>query len=758
MLDSLRSIVQQVSTAEDINQAVALIVKKVKKAMRTEVCSLYLKDQRSERFVFMATEGLNKEAIGKVSLGPKQGLVGLVASREEPINLDNAQQHKAFKLLPDIGEESFNSFLGTPIMHQGKVLGVLVVQQQQSRKFNELEESFLVTVAAQLAGLIAHAQVTGALFTEHEKTKLKHDVHYQGISGSNGLAIAKAKLIYETANLHDVPERLCDDIEQEVSVFHECVSQVRDDINVLKDSLKSQLSPQEVALFDVYLQMLDDAVLGKDIVAKIKEGFWAPYAVSSVVLNLVQKFQQMDDDYLRERASDVRDLGQRMLAYLQEEGQQKQEYNEPIILIGDELTASMLGEVPAEYLVGLVAVKGSNHSHVAILARSMGVPTLLGVSGLPVQKLDGSTMIVDAYQSQVIVNASEAMQQHYQNALKEEQLSNKGLEQFKNLEPKTLDGDTVNLFVNTGLMTDIIQATERGAQGVGLYRSEIPFLMYERFPSEQEQLEVYREQLKIFHPKPVTMRTLDIGGDKALSYFPISEENPALGWRGIRIMLDHPEIFMVQIRAMLRANKGLGNLKILLPMISNVREFDEAFGMIERAHQELSSEDAEINMPEVGIMVEVPSIIYLLPALKSRVSFLSVGSNDLTQYLLAVDRNNTHVSKLYNFYHPAVLKACAQIAKEAEQLDIPLSICGEMAGEPMIAVLLMAMGYQNLSMSANQLLKVKALIRFVTMQQCQKLLQTALNLDNAYDIEDYLFRNLDGVSIAPLRSFSSQIS
>lgn len=758
MLDSLRSIVQQVSTAEDINQAVALIVEKVKKAMHTQVCSLYLKDQRSERFVFMATDGLNKAAIGKVSLAPKQGLVGLVASREEPINLDNAQQHKAFKLLPDIGEEAFNSFLGTPIMHQGKVLGVLVVQQHESRKFTELEESFLVTVAAQLAGLIAHAQVTGALFTEHEKTKLKQDVHYQGISGANGLAIAKAKLIYETANLHDVPERLCDDIEQEIATFHECVSQVRDDINVLKDGLKSQLSPQEVALFDVYLQMLDEAVLGKDIVAKIKEGFWAPYAVSSVVLTVVQKFQQMDDDYLRERASDVRDLGQRMLAYLQEDNQQKQHYDEPIILIGDELTASMLGEVPPQYLAGLVAVKGSNHSHVAILARSMGVPTLLGVSGLPVQKLDGSTMIVDAYQSQVIVNASQGMQQHYQNALKEEQLSNKGLEQFKDLDATTLDGKSVNLFVNTGLMTDIIHATERGAQGVGLYRSEIPFLMYERFPSEQEQLEVYREQLSIFHPNPVTMRTLDIGGDKALSYFPISEENPALGWRGIRIMLDHPEIFMVQIRAMLRANKGLGNLKILLPMISNVREFDEAFAMIERAHQELSLDDSEITMPEVGIMLEVPSIIYLLPALKSRVSFLSVGSNDLTQYLLAVDRNNTHVSKLYNFYHPAVLKACAQIASEAAALGIPLSICGEMAGEPMIAVLLMAMGYQNLSMSANQLLKVKALVRFITLEQCQKLLQTALNLDNPHDIEDYLFRNLDGVSIAPLRSFSSQIS
>jgi phosphotransferase system enzyme I (PtsP) len=676
--------------------------------------------------------------------------VGLVAARAEPINLDHAPLHKAFKLLPDIGEESFNAFLGTPILHQGKVLGVLVVQQRESRKFNEVEESFLVTIAAQLAGLIAHAKVVGAMAAENQAQEPRYDVHYQGVSSTNGLAIAKAVVIASNKDLDGIPERECADIELEISFFHSCLQQVRDDIKELKDKFKGRLASQELSLFDVYLQMLDDSVLGRDVVELIRSGLWAPSALSLVINQHVRKFQQMDDAYLRERAVDVKDLGLRLLAYLQALEPEQKEYNEPVILIAEELSPSMLSLVPREFLVGLVSQKGSKHSHVAILARSMGIPMILGVTGLPLRKLDRSLLIVDAYQSQVIVNVSDVLLQRYRQALEEESLSNRGLQQFKNLAAETLDKKRIALHVNTALMVDIIHAIDQGAEGVGLYRSEMAFLMGERFPSEEEQRAVYQDQLKLFHPKPVIMRTLDIGGDKSLPYFPISEENPALGWRGIRISLDHPEIFMVQIRAMLKANMGFGNLRILLPMISQVSEFDAAYALIRRAYVELLSEGFELELPKVGVMIEVPSCIYQLQDLQHRADFLSVGSNDLSQYLLAVDRNNPNVAKLYSHYHPAVLRACYDIAQKAKALDMPLSICGELAGEPMAAVLLLAMGYETLSMAAYNLLKVKSLLRFIDSATAEKLLQVVLTLDNAHDIEDYLYRNLADVGVYPL--------
>lgn len=751
MLESLRNIVQRVGAASNIEEAVNITVEKVREVMNTEVCSIYLLDESSGRLVFMATEGLNQSAAGKISLAPGQGLVGLVASRAELLNLDQAPMHKAFKLLPDIGEEPFNSFLGSPIMHQGKVLGVLVIQQRDSRKFNEIEESFLVTVAAQLAGLLAHAKVIGEIQGEKQQARSRSDIHYQGASSTTGLAIAKAVMVSNKQGLDDIPERECEDINAEIDFFHQCLQRVRDDIRGLKEKFVDQLAEQELALFDVYLRMLEDTVLGNEIVTSIKEGVWAQSALANVIRKHVKRFEQMEDDYLRERAIDVKDLGLRLLAYLQEAEPEKRSYDEAVILIGDELTPSMLAEVPREYLAGLVSINGSKHSHVAILARSMDVPMILGVQGLPIHKLDGTIIILDAYQSQVIAFVSDVLKLRYQNAFEEEKLSNKGLEQIKELPAETLDKKSISLMVNTALLVDIVHALEQGAEGVGLYRSEVPFLMSERFPSEEEQRAIYQDQLKLFHPKPVVMRTLDIGGDKSLPYFPIKEVNPSLGWRGIRVTLDHPEIFLVQIRAMLKANIGFGNLKILLPMISNVKEFDSALELIHRAFQELQNEGFGVLMPKVGVMVEVPSIIYQLADLRHRIDFISVGSNDLTQYLLAVDRNNPNVSKLYNHYHPAVLRACYDIAVQAKSLDIPVSICGELAGEPMAAVLLMAMGYGSLSMAANNLLKVKALIRFIDSKQAEQILLAVLKLDNSQDIEDYLYRNLSDVGISPLQ-------
>jgi phosphotransferase system enzyme I (PtsP) len=301
------------------------------------------------------------------------------------------------------------------------------------------------------------------------------------------------------------------------------------------------------------------------------------------------------------------------------------------------------------------------------------------------------------------------------------------------------------LWVNTGLLADVVRAQERGAEGVGLYRTEVPFMIRDRFPSEKEQLAIYREQLKSFHPLPVTMRTLDIGGDKALPYFPISEDNPFLGWRGIRITLDHPEIFLVQIRAMLKASEGLDNLRILLPMISGLRELEESLHLIHRAWSEVRDEGVDIPMPPVGVMIEVPAAVYQIRELARQVDFISIGSNDLTQYLLAVDRNNPRVADLYDFLHPAVLQALKLVVDGGHAEGKPVGICGEMAGDPAAAVLLLALGFDSLSMNSTNLPKVKWLLRQISKRMATELLEQLMSMDNPQVIHSTLqlaLRNL----------------
>ncbi|MFT4863632.1 MAG: phosphotransferase system enzyme I (PtsP), partial [Pseudohongiellaceae bacterium] len=309
-----------------------------------------------------------------------------------------------------------------------------------------------------------------------------------------------------------------------------------------------------------------------------------------------------------------------------------------------------------------------------------------------------------------------------------------GLQGLKDLPCETADKHRVSLWVNTGLMSDVMQSLDQGAEGIGLFRTEVPFLLAERFPSEQEQTVIYREQLQAFAPSIVTMRTLDVGGDKSLPYFPIEEANPFLGWRGIRVTLDHPEIFMAQVRAMLRASIGLENLQIMLPMISNVNEVNSALRLIKKAYRELLQEGHDVKFPPVGVMIELPAAVYQTRALAKLVDFISVGSNDLTQYLLAVDRNNPRVANLYSAFHPAVLAALSSVVKLAQEEGKPVSICGEMAGDPGAAVLLVAMGYDVLSMNASSLLKVKSVIRSITLDIAQDLLEQVMQMDDAQTI------------------------
>ncbi|EED34848.1 phosphoenolpyruvate-protein phosphotransferase [Luminiphilus syltensis NOR5-1B] len=734
MIETLRKIVQAVNNADSLEDALGLIVRDVRAAMNTQVCTIYLLDTATNRLLFRATEGLNTSKVGKFSLGFDEGLVGHVATRGEPLNLDNAMAHPSFQLVPGLGEEPFEAFLGAPIIHQRALLGVLVVQQAERRRFSDDEEAFLITVSAQLAGVIAHAEATGAV--SHASATPEKLTRFVGVPGSPGIAIGTGVLVSPAPDLQAVPSRKVDDRKNELRAFRAALSRVRDDIEIAAENLREELGPEDHALFGVYLGILDDSTLGGEVASLIKEGEWAQGALSQVMLRHIRHFERMEHSYLRERAVDVRDLGTRVLAYLQDDDRTRVTYPENTVLVAEEITASALGEIPRDRLAGVVSMRGSANCHAAILCRAMGVPAVLGAAELPFTRLSDRDLVIDGYNGTVMVNPRPEVRRRFEQLVAEEEAMTAELAELRYEEATTLDGKHLPLWVNTAVAADVQRGQEQGAEGVGLYRSEVSFLVRDRFPSEEEQRQLYRNQLEAFAPAPVTMRTLDVGGDKPLPYFPIEEDNPFLGWRGVRVTLDHPEIFLSQVRAMLKANEGLGNLRILLPMISGLSELEESQTLIRRCHEEVLNEGCTAPLPPIGVMIEVPSAVFLAPALARNADFFSVGSNDLTQYLLAVDRNNPRVADLYNPLHPAVLSALLTVVEAAHTAGIGVSICGELAGDARAAPLLLAMGFDQLSMNAASIPRIKQIVRSLRSDDSDALLQSVLKLDSPEAVVD----------------------
>lgn len=736
MLNVLRRIIEEVNTASDLDQVLNLIVTRVKSNMGVDVCSVYLLDQ-SREYVLMATDGLHPQSVGQVRLGHDRGLVGQVGQREEVVNLHNATENPAYVYFPETGEEQYPSFMGVPIVHQRKVLGVIVVQRHEPRKFDADQEAFLITVAAQLASSIAHAEAVGDSITLGSLS-LDQGKPILGLGGAPGVAFGQAVVFYLPADLDAVPDRTTDDVAAEMQRFRTAVSAVQDDLKRLSGQIGELMSAEERALFDAYQLMLGSDALVEKTLARIATGTWAPAALRETVDEYVRIFDGMDDVYIKERAEDIRDLGRRVLAYLQKSGRQESDFPSGSIMVGDLITATMLAEVQTRDIAGIVSRRGSTTSHVAILARAFNIPAVMGAADLPIGRVDGKPLIVDGYQGRVYISPTQPIQAEYQRLRREEEELTQELAGLRDLPAQTRDNVTVHLYANTGLISDITPAINSGAEGVGLYRTEFPFMIRERFPSEDEQFEIYRKVLATFAPRPVTLRTLDVGGDKALPYFPIEEENPFLGWRGMRITLDHPEIFLVQLRAMLRANAGLGNLRILFPMITTMDEVDAALRLLERAYQELCLTQGIIDRPLVGVMIEVPASVYQVESLAKRADFISVGTNDLSQYLLAVDRNNPRVASLYDGLHPAVLRVLMQIVSSCRSFGKPVNICGELAADPYAVLLLLGMGIDSLSVSASSIPRVKYIIRQFTQSEAEDILGMALQYEHGQSIRHFM--------------------
>ncbi|QRN02494.1 phosphoenolpyruvate--protein phosphotransferase [Legionella sp. MW5194] len=759
MLKILKRIVQDVTTANHLTEALDILVQRVRKAVDTDAVSVYLIDSKHAEYVLIATDGLNKQAQFRVRVGLDSGIIGLVGRREEPINVEDAPNHPDFHHDPLLEEEQFKAFLGVPIIQHRKLYGVITVQQSERRCFDDAEEAFLITLAAQLGGIIAHAEATGELAELTQPKPIgaqKADVVQTSLSGIGsvpGIGIGSAVVVYPPADIDAVPRIPVEeeDVDEEVTTFYEALQVAREDMQRLSRRMKSNVAEEEHALFDVYVRILDDESLGAEVEEVIRqEKLSAQAALSVVIKKHVQQFESMEDEYLRERASDFRDLGRRVLAELQRGQREEITYPRRTVLIGEEIPASALAEVPKGQLVGVVSARGANNSHVAILARALDVPTVMGVRGLKVEQLSGRAIIVDGFLGNIYLSPSKSVLAEFKKLAKEEEALNQSLVSLRDKPAETLDNYRVSLQVNTGLAMDAGLSMSVGAEGVGLYRSEIPFMSRDRFPSEDEQHIIYRQILKAFAPRYVTMRTLDIGGDKTLPYFPVEEDNPYLGWRGIRITLDHPDVFLMQIRAMMRASEELNNLKIMLPMVTTLGEVEEAILLIEQAYRELLEEGCNIEKPRLGVMVEVPAAVYLARELAKRVDFLSVGSNDLTQYLLAVDRNNARVAGLYDAFHPAMLQTLMKVVEGGHAAGVEVSICGEMASDPLAVILLMAMGFDILSMNSVSLPRVKWVIRNFSLANARKILAEVLELEHPQAIRLHLQRALESEGLGGL--------
>lgn len=736
MLDILRRIIQDINAAQNLHEALSVIVVEVKAALRTDVCSVYMTDLVRGEHVLMASDGLRPGAVGKVRLKLGQGLTGLVASRAEPVNVNDAPAHPAFLYVPATGEAPYHGFIGVPIIRRRKVLGVLVGQQREQRKYTADEEAFLVTLAAQLAGCINQTELRQALDRLGGDAQ-SDSLFLEGVASAPGLAIGEAVVVFPAAALDRVPDKDIDDPEAEASRFRQAVAAELAELQQLSERMRLLLAAGDRALFDAYALLLGSDSLVNGTLERIYAGNWAPGALRATVLEYANIFTEMDDPYLRERAADILDLGQRLLNRLQEAQAVDRHYPGQTILMGDEISVSQLLDVPPEQLKGLVSVRGTGASHVALLARGLGIPAVFGISNLPPGRLNGREVVVDGYTVRVCIQPGPTLRQEYLKLIADEVSLSRDLQHLRDLPAETPDGHRVDLYANSGLFADIAAARDSGVEGVGLYRSELHFFLRDRFPGEEEQTVLYTRVLRMMEPRPVVLRTLDIGGDKSLPYFPIEEQNPFLGWRGIRISLDQPDLFKTQLRAMLRAGTDHPNLSILLPMIGGVGELREALELLREAQAELAEDGMAVRVPPVGIMVEVPSAVYQIDKLIRLVDFASIGSNDLTQYLLAVDRNNDRVAKLYDSLNPVVLAAIRHVVEQTRAAGRPISVCGEMAGDPASALLLMAMGVDSLSMNLGSLLKIKWLIRSVRHDEAQALLAEVVDFDSAAAIRDH---------------------
>jgi len=705
LLRRLREVMAEpVSAQERLDKIVVLIAAN----MVAEVCSVYVLRVDGSLELY-ATEGLKREAVHQTVLNANEGLVGLVAREAKSVNLSEAHEHPAFSYRPETGEEIYHSFLGVPILRAGNTLGVLVVQNRARRTYSEEEEEALETIAVVLAEMIASGELS-ALAKPGLEPAVRRPLHLAGVALSDGIALGHV-VLHEPRIV--ITNYIADDVPKEIRRLEEAVGVLQSDLDVMLERGDVADGGEHRDVLEAYRMFAYDRGWLRRLREAVMTGLTAEAAVERVQSDTRARMLRQTDPFLRDRLHDLDDLAHRLMGQLtgQDHVPGRELLPDNAVIVARSMGPAALLDYDRKALRGLVLEEGGPNSHVAIVARALGIATVGQIENATGAVDPGDPIIVDGATGDLHVRPPSDVEAAY---IERVRLRARRQAQYLAVRERpcvTKDGEPVTLMLNAGLMVDLPHIAETGAAGIGLFRTELQFMLSPAFPRASEQLSLYEAVLNAASGRPVTFRTLDIGGDKVLPYMrSVEEENPALGWRAIRLGLDRPGLLRSQVRALLKAASAR-ELKVMFPMIATVDEFDRAKQMVERELTHLRRHGYVLpERVEVGAMVEVPSLLFQLDELLERADFLSVGSNDLVQFLYAADRGNQLVATRFDPISAPVLRALKDIAEKAQAHGKPVTLCGELASKPIGALALIALGYRSLSLTASAIGPVKAML------------------------------------------------
>ncbi len=774
LLENIGALIGQ---SEDISATLARIVSLVADHLDMEVCSLYRFESETSRLTLLATKGLDPASVGTVSMGVDEGLTGFVIQKGEPVMAIDALAHPRYKYFPETGEERYHSFLGVPIVDNRAAVGVMVVQTSRRRRFTRDEVRLLKAVAVPIGGLLTQLRLLQSLESKEEERRGYQErlleavkrlqayerqqgsarrpaqvtaVRLTGWPASPGFGIGRAHLLTPAVSFASVPRRRPRTPRREALRFEAAVKRSVEELQRLKRRVQTSFPEIDAGVFEAQqLMLLDDDFLGR-VKARIGAGVTAEVALESVITQMVEQFNALHDPYLQERAFDIKDIGQRVLRNLLGVAERDRSFATAVVLVAPELSLSDILLIDHDQLKGIVMASGGVTSHASILAKSLEIPAVVGVERLD-EIREGEHLIIDGNAGTVYVNPSPEVLREYDRLRDEYRAFSRELDSLRALPAVTRDGCRVLLGANIGLLGDLAVAHRHGADQVGLYRTEIAFLSHRDFLTEGEQVQLYERVVQEARGLPLTIRTLDLGADKYPPYLHQPQEaNPFLGWRSIRISLEMTNVFKDQLRAIMRAS-ALGPVRIMFPMISSLEELRRCKDLIAEAREELRRDGYAFDpaMP-IGMMVEVPSAVQLVDQFAPEVDFFSIGTNDLIQYLLAVDRNNRKVASLYEPLHPAVLRAVAATVRCAAQMGKPVSLCGEMAADPVCTLILIGMGLRDLSMSPFFIPVIKRLIRAADLATAERLADDVQRLTTVKEVKGRVFEQMRALGVIDL--------
>jgi len=720
LLRRLREVMAEpVSAQERLDKIVVMIAAN----MVAEVCSVYVLRVDGSLELY-ATEGLSREAVHLTVMRAGEGLVGLVAKEAESLNLPNAQTHPAYSYKPETGEEIYHSFLGVPVLRAGNTLGVLVVQNRARRTYSEEEVEALQTTAMVLAEMIASGELT-ALAKPGAEPDVRRPVNAKGVVLSEGIGLGHV-VLHEPRVV--VKNFIADDAQKEEKRLNQAVDALRASIDAMLEEEGIARAGEHRDVLETYRMFAHDRGWLHKLHEAVETGLTAEAAVERVQSDTRARMLRQTDPYLRDHFHDLDDLANRLLRELVKlDGQhEKMELPENAILVARNMSPAALLDY-GNRIRGVVLEEGAPTSHVAIVARALGIAAVGQVPNAAGAADQGDAIIVDGDTGEMHLRPMPDLQKAYGEKVRLRARRQAQYAELRDLPAVTKDGQRVELLINAGLLVDLPHIAETGAEGIGLFRTELQFMVSATLPRVFVQTQFYKAVMDAADGKPVTFRSLDIGGDKVLPYMrSLEEENPALGWRAIRLSLDRPGLLRTQFRALLQATANR-DLRIMFPMIANVAEFDQAKMLLERELTHLRRHRRDLpNTIRVGAMVEVPSLLFALDEILERVDFLSVGSNDLVQFLFAADRGNPHVAGRFDSISPPVLRALKRIVEMGKAHNKPVALCGELASRPLEALALIALGYRRLSLSPSAMGSVKAMILGLDARAAEKFLEPLL--------------------------------